>query len=115
MQIMQLPEDFIRETRQVMGEQRFCRFMEALNEEPPTSIRKNPKYSWDVNSNLIPRNIERVPWCSEGYYLPDRPQFTFDPLFHAGCYYVQEASSMFITHVINAQCTMHNAQFRDAE
>ena len=38
----------------------------------------------------------------EGYYLSGRPQFTFDPLFHAGCYYVQEASSMFITHVIKS-------------
>ena len=42
----------------------------------------------------------RVPWCEEGYYLQGRPQFTFDPLFHAGCYYVQEASSMFITHIL---------------
>ena len=37
-----------------------------------------------------------VPWCAEGRYLPGRPAFTFDPLLHAGCYYVQEASSMFI-------------------
>jgi len=41
-----------------------------------------------------------VPWCSEGYYLDTRPSFTFDPLFHAGCYYVQEASSMFIAHIV---------------
>lgn len=37
-----------------------------------------------------------VPWCPYGYYLPSRPSFTFDPLFHAGTYYVQEASSMFL-------------------
>ena len=41
-----------------------------------------------------------VPWCPEGLYLEGRPQFTFDPLFHAGCYYVQEAASMFICHVL---------------
>src|SRR5690606_10699869 len=35
-------------------------------------------------------------------YLPDRPVFTLDPLFHAGCYYVQEASSMFVAHVVQA-------------
>lgn len=40
--------------------------------------------------------MERVPWSSYGYYLPERPSFTFDPLFHAGTYYVQEASSMFL-------------------
>ncbi|MGZ3951315.1 MAG: methyltransferase RsmF C-terminal domain-like protein [Flavisolibacter sp.] len=37
-----------------------------------------------------------VPWTEYGFYLKQRPSFTFDPLFHAGCYYVQEASSMFL-------------------
>jgi 16S rRNA C967 or C1407 C5-methylase (RsmB/RsmF family)/NOL1/NOP2/fmu family ribosome biogenesis protein len=39
---------------------------------------------------------EPVPWSQYGFYLKERPSFTFDPLFHAGCYYVQEASSMFL-------------------
>ncbi|MEO6150135.1 MAG: RNA methyltransferase, partial [Mucilaginibacter sp.] len=43
---------------------------------------------------------KNVPWCADGYYLDARPSFTFDPLFHAGAYYVQEASSMFIDHII---------------
>lgn len=43
---------------------------------------------------------ERVPWSSFGYYLPERPSFTFDPLFHAGTYYVQEASSMFLEQAL---------------
>ena len=93
MQIMQLPEDFIRETRLVMGEQRFNRFMEAFDEDAPTSIRINPL-------KVGNEEFEQVPWCPEGYYLEGRPQFTFDPLFHAGCYYVQEAASMFITHIL---------------
>lgn len=42
----------------------------------------------------------RVPWSSYGYYLPERPSFTFDPLFHAGAYYVQEASSMFLEQAL---------------
>ncbi|MFT3946592.1 MAG: RNA methyltransferase [Agriterribacter sp.] len=41
-----------------------------------------------------------VPWCSTGYYLPERPSFTLDPLFHAGAYYVQEASSMFLEQIV---------------
>jgi 16S rRNA C967 or C1407 C5-methylase (RsmB/RsmF family) len=43
---------------------------------------------------------ERVPWCRHAYYLKQRPNFTMDPLFHAGCYYVQEASSMFLDEVL---------------
>ena len=92
--MVNLPEDFVRETRLVMGEERFNRFLGAFDEEAPTSIRVNPKYAFAVGER------ERVAWCEEGYYLEGRPQFTFDPLFHAGCYYVQEASSMFITHVL---------------
>ncbi len=43
---------------------------------------------------------ERVPWSRQGYYLPVRPQFTFDPAFHAGAYYVQEAGSQFIDRIL---------------
>jgi len=62
--------------------------------EAPTSIRLNP---------FKPSRVEygsQVPWCESGFYLDIRPSFTFDPLFHAGCYYVQEASSMFIAHIL---------------
>ena len=120
---MTLPEDFIRETRLVMGEARFNRFLGAFDEEAPVSIRLNPRFPWReecgersekcpttdsaLDSNLTPHSTlltppKKVPWCPEGYYLSGRPQFTFDPLFHAGCYYVQEAASMFITHVIKS-------------
>ena len=106
---MQLPEDFIRETRQVMGEQRFCRFVEALNEEPPVSIRLNPRSLGDSPRSALAEG--EVPWCPEGYYLSGRPQFTFDPLLHAGCYYVQEAASMFITHILRSLFTLHSSLF----
>ena len=110
---MQLPKDFIRETKQLMGAERFSRYMEAFDEEAPVSIRLNPQTLgdgsslFDNNSASMsqtkknrPQMFEQVPWCKEGYYLEGRPQFTFDPLFHAGCYYVQEAASMFIVHVL---------------
>ena len=90
-----LPEEFILQTRQIMGEERFNRYLGAFEEEAPVSIRVNPRHRGTVPSM-------QVPWCPEGYYLSDRPQFTFDPLFHAGCYYVQEASSMFITHILRS-------------
>ena len=60
----------------------------------PTSIRLNPFKRPNIKTN------GQVPWCADGFYLDTRPSFTFDPLFHAGCYYVQEASSMFIDHII---------------
>jgi 16S rRNA C967 or C1407 C5-methylase (RsmB/RsmF family)/NOL1/NOP2/fmu family ribosome biogenesis protein len=60
----------------------------------PTSVRVNP---YKPTSFI---NAQPVPWCNNAFYLDSRPSFTFDPLFHAGCYYVQEASSMFIDHIL---------------
>ena len=65
------------------------------NGEQLTSIRLNPS-----KPSIAFTNTEQVPWCKEGRYLTERPSFTADPLFHAGCYYVQEASSMFLEHVL---------------
>jgi len=45
-------------------------------------------------------NEEKVPWCSDAYYLAERPLFAKDPLIFAGAYYVQEASSMFLSTVL---------------
>ncbi len=67
--------------------------IEALQTERQTSVRINPK-------KLGKQYLPSVPWCTNGYYLEDRPLFTLDPLFHSGAYYVQEASSMFIEQVI---------------
>ena len=123
---MQLPDDFIKQIRPIFGEERFERFMKALDEPSPVSIRVNPHlvnseqfivnsydYTGDaINESLsdktnhnyslftINSKLSSVPWCRTGYYLPNRPNFTFDPLLHAGCYYVQEASSMFLDEVL---------------
>lgn len=40
-----------------------------------------------------------VPWNRYGRILSERPVFTLDPLFHAGCYYVQDSSAMFVGHL----------------
>ena len=73
---------------------------EAVHEQEGsfTAIRVNPA-KWKASDTL---SADPVPWCDTGYYLPERPVFTLDPLFHAGCYYVQEASSMFVAHAIRA-------------
>ena len=97
--MIQLPEIFVSETRRVMGDERFNRFLGAFDEEAPVSIRVNPRIAGDGCQVM---GGSQVPWCTEGYYLENRPQFTFDPLLHAGCYYVQEASSMFVTHILQS-------------
>ena len=82
-----------------MGDELFNTLVDGLNQEPPTSIRINPfkaKGARVADDDLL----KPVAWCQNGYYLKSRPNFTFDPLLHAGIYYVQEASSMFLDHVL---------------
>jgi 16S rRNA C967 or C1407 C5-methylase (RsmB/RsmF family) len=90
---MQLPENFIRRiTIDLKGEAQ--PFFQAMENEVPVSIRVNQ------SKNYHPENLQNVAWCNTGFYLPERPVFTLDPLFHAGAYYVQEASSMFLEQAL---------------
>ncbi len=92
---MTLPADFISRMRTLLGEE-YDSFESALAKSSPVSIRINPaKY------DRAPEG-EPVVWCENGYYLSQRPTFTFDPLFHAGAYYVQEASSMFLEQAVRS-------------
>ena len=90
-----LPVDFIDSMRQAMGSEAEL-LLQSLQTEPVTSIRLNSK----LDVLTFDCDTEEVPWHMDGYYLSERPQFTLDPLFHAGCYYVQEASSMFIQQIL---------------
>lgn len=68
---------------------------QSLLTAPAVSVRINPaKPGYDIVG------LKPVPWCAQGFYLAERPQFTFDPALHQGLYYVQDASSMAITAAI---------------
>ncbi len=67
---------------------------EAIHQQPSfTSIRLNP-------AKQKAYDLPKVAWTDFGYFLPERPSFTLDPTFHAGTYYVQEASSMFLEQAV---------------
>ena len=93
--IMDFPHDFTIRTKQWLGDE-YALLEKALQEVSPISIRLNP---FKQMAQTV--EYERVKWCKTGYYLHERPFFTFDPLFHAGCYYVQEASSMFLEQAVS--------------
>ena len=92
---MQLPQAFLNSLESVNGfnEEAFIKVHESG--EQVTSIRVNPFKRFEIL-----KLESRIPWTEYGYYLENRPSFTFDPLFHAGCYYVQEASSMFLEQAL---------------
>ncbi len=96
---MHLPPEFVQQTRALLGTDAYRALEAALEEEAPVSLRMNRA---KPNPEVIG---EPVPWASAGRYLSQRPAFTFDPMFHAGCYYVQEASSMFVEQVFRTYVT----------
>lgn len=97
---MKLPEEFTEYTSRLMDGSLFGRLSNGLAQLPPVSIRINP-LKCNSDTVCIEGFKRAVQWCpATGAYLNDRPAFTFDPLLHCGVYYVQEASSMFIDHVI---------------
>ncbi len=101
---MKLPIDFETATRRLLGDDAYEQLEEALQQEAPVSLRVNER-KFDADKSVAFASAEQVPWCTTGYYLAERPTFTFDPLFHAGCYYVQEASSMFVEQVMRTYVT----------
>ena len=90
---MMLPSGFIERVK-TQSYIDIVSLTEALSGPAVTSVR--------VNRGKWPHPVskyEQVEWEPDGYYLPGRPLFTADPLFHAGVYYPQESSSMFAGEV----------------
>ena len=99
---MILPAGFEELFRESLGDDAFERYSSAIAANVTASVRINPlKFSCEELLRLWPE-AQQVPWCSSGFYLPARPNFTLDPLFHAGAYYVQEASSLFVGQFFDA-------------
>lgn len=86
---------FVASIRSSLGEEVAGRLFNALRTEPSTSIRLNPS-----KLRSSPFGGTPVPWSPFAYLLDKRPSFTMDPLFHAGCYYVQDSSAMFVGEVL---------------
>ncbi|MFN2458516.1 MAG: hypothetical protein ABR502_09970, partial [Chitinophagaceae bacterium] len=103
---MDVPAELIKSLRNINGfdEEAFINI--HASGEQVTSIRINPN-KIDTKNSSISNSLSfaegwggGVPWCEYGFYLNKRPSFTFDPFFHAGCYYVQEASGMFLEQAL---------------
>jgi 16S rRNA C967 or C1407 C5-methylase (RsmB/RsmF family)/NOL1/NOP2/fmu family ribosome biogenesis protein len=99
---MSLPADFENYMKNRLGDH-FNDFLSALQNAPPVSIRLNPAKLRDYEG-------EPIPWTQYGRYLHQRPVFTLDPRLHAGAYYVQEASSMFLEEVLRQTVDLDRPQ-----
>ena len=97
-----LPERFDESMYELLKDQ-YPDFLRSLHTPSPVSIRINPAKGHAAAER------QPVPWTRYGQYLPSRPVFTLDPLFHAGTYYVQEASSMFLEQALRQAVDLDQA------
>lgn len=94
------PQEFIAIARAVFADRAEV-VLEALSSgDSVTAVRANPaKISASSLRNRFVAAGEFVPWCGDAFYLEERPVFSLDPLLHAGAYYVQDPSAMFVGSV----------------
>lgn len=90
-----IPEGFARMLEEAVGASHAAAALQALERPASVSIRLNPSH---LTECPFP-DATPVPWSPYGYLLKERPVFTLDPLFHAGCYYVQDSSAMMVGHM----------------
>ena len=95
--VMNLPESFVQMIERLAPTEAQPLLHAISTTAASVSVRVNTLRAVDV-----PLGARLVPWCPSGFYLEQRPPFTFDTDWHAGRYYVQDASSMFIGHVITS-------------
>jgi 16S rRNA C967 or C1407 C5-methylase (RsmB/RsmF family)/NOL1/NOP2/fmu family ribosome biogenesis protein len=95
---LRLPSEFLNAINNAPGFDRESFVQVHEDPQAVTSVRVNPAKK--TTAEKLFEQSSPVHWNSFGYYLPSRPSFTFDPSFHAGAYYVQEASSMFLEQAL---------------
>lgn len=89
------PETFIQKIQTLLPNEAED-FLKSQQTAPPISLRLHPLKS----TPLLFEDATKVDWCHLGRYLKERPIFTYDPHFHAGAYYVQEAGSMLLEKLL---------------
>ena len=84
--------------RKQLGAEEAERLFVALDSVSPVAVRLNPAKCGEEG---VWSDGEVIAWSKNGRKLKERPSFTLDTAFHAGAYYVQEAASQFIDHIIS--------------
>jgi len=86
-------EKFRQYLEEAIGHDNALIAFSAFDSPASVSVRVNP---FKEGCRMQGRSVR---WNPYGVMLDSRPSFTLDPLFHAGAYYVQDSSSMFVGHM----------------
>jgi 16S rRNA C967 or C1407 C5-methylase (RsmB/RsmF family)/NOL1/NOP2/fmu family ribosome biogenesis protein len=89
--MQKIPTEFIKNIQSILGDE-VHDFINSLETSQQPTIRWNTK---KVNFE----NGKDIPWEKNAEIKAINTVFANDPLWHAGAYYVQESSSMFLGYV----------------
>ena len=110
---IQLQDILIR----AIGRERAGIAAEAFHQPASVSVRVNPFKAHDPEifaKEHFGQRVRRIPWSPYGFMLGERPKFTLDPLFHCGCYYVQDSSAMVIGSIFRTMLSKNGDCFGPA-
>ena len=91
---LDLPSSFTSSMKQLLGAE-YDDFLNTYNEKPFSGIRFNDlKVNEGDIKKLLASSCERIPWVNNGYYIKSEKEYSKNPAYFAGLYYIQEPSAM---------------------
>ncbi len=91
---LELPSTFTSSMKELLGAE-YNEFLNTYNEKPFSGIRLNDlKVEEGDAGNIIGNSCEKIPWVNNGYYIKNEKEFSKNPAYFAGLYYIQEPSAM---------------------
>lgn len=92
---MGLPVAFIKNMREILGEEGLAEYLDSFEKPKFTGLRVNTsKISVEEFLRISPFKLRRVPWTENGFYYTEEDSPTHHPYYYAGLYYIQEPSAM---------------------
>lgn len=92
---MNLPEKYVKNMKELLGEEEFDSYLESFNDSRLYGLRVNTqKISTEEFEKICPFNIRKIPWIDNGYYFSEEDKPAKHPYYFAGLYYIQEPSAM---------------------
>ena len=92
---MGLPVAFIKNMREILGEEGLAEYLDSFEKPKFTGLRVNTsKISVEEFLRISPFKLRRVPWTENGFYYTEEDSPTHHPYYYEGLYYIQEPSAM---------------------
>ncbi|VDN45855.1 SAM-dependent methyltransferase [Petrocella atlantisensis] len=99
---MDLPLLFEKEMR-VLLQDKYSDFIDSYDQPRHFGLRVNALKVEDDFVDQMAFELEKIPWCNQGYYYHEDERPGKDAYYMAGCYYIQEPSAMMVGTAVDAK------------